>query len=127
VISEYVAYRIGKSAGKRRAFDDVRYTTDYQIFEFLVIVRWFAMVVIWPIHLGKWIFRACGKPWIVIAVSTVIVVTGLILPVGYLLVGLLYASIWLALFIEEGKRQEEYAEQEIVVRFTMEERGRSDS
>ena len=119
MISEYVAYRIGKSAGRRRAYDDLRYDPDYQVFEFVVLMRWVFMAAVWPAHLSRWLFRTFGNVWVAIGVGLGLVILGIAVPVGYVLVGLLYASVWLALFLEAGRRAEEGAEDEFVIRFVM--------
>ena len=119
MISEYVAYRIGTSVGRRRAYDELRYDPDYQVFEFVVFMRWAFMVAVWPVHLCRWLYRTIGNVWVAISVGSLLVILGIALPVGYVLVGLLYASVWLALFLEEGRRAEEAAEDEVVIRFVI--------
>ena len=119
MISEYVAYRIGKSVGRRRYDDDLRYDPDYQVFEFVVLMRWVFMAAAWPAHLGRWLFRTFGNVWVAIGVALCLVILGIAVPVGYVLVGLLYASVWLALFLEAGRRAEEAGEDEFVIRFVI--------
>ena len=119
MISEYVAYRIGTSVGRRRAYDELRYDPDYQVFEFVVFMRWVFMVAVWPVHLSRWVYRTFGNLWVAIGVGSLLVILGIALPVGYVLVGLLYASVWLALFLEEGRRAEEDAEDAVVIRIVI--------
>ena len=106
MISEYVAYRVGRSVGRRRAcYDDLRYDTEYQVFEFFVIMAWVVMVFAWPIHLGRWLYRAFGNVWIAVGLATLIGLIALATMAGYIIFGFLYASIWLGVFIENGKRK----------------------
>lgn len=121
MISEYVAYRIGKSAGRRRACDDLSYDPDYQVFEFVVLMRWVFLAAAWPAHLGRWLFRTFGNVWVAIGLGFFLVILGIAMPVGYMVVGLLYASVWLALFLEAGRRAEEATEDEFRVRFAIDE------
>jgi hypothetical protein len=108
MLSEYAAYRVGKAAGRRRScYDDVRNDTEYQVFEFFVIMAWVIMVFIWPIHLGHWLTRVFGNPLIAIVVASTVGLIALATMVGYVVVGFFYASIWLGAFIENGKRREQ--------------------
>jgi hypothetical protein len=50
----------------------------------------------WGLHIGWSIF-----------IGGLLGVTGLLTGVGYFIIGILYAGIWLALFIENGKAAED--------------------
>ncbi len=112
MIGLFLAYTAGKSVQRSRA-RRTDLPEGYGTFEFLVIMAWIALVAAWPVHFGYWLAQK-GMHW-AWASATATFVTVMVLAIGataYLIVGLVYATIWFGAFLEQGLRAEEEAAME---------------
>ena len=112
MIGLFLAYTAGKSVQRNRARRE-QLPPDYETFEFLVIMAWIVLVVSWPVHFGYWLAKN-GMHWAWASVTATFV-TLMVLAIGttaFLVVGLVYATIWFSAFLEQGLRTEREAEME---------------
>lgn len=106
MIGLFLAYGAGKSAQRSRQRRAQR-PAGYEEFEFLVLLSAVAIGAIWPIHLGFVLTRwGLHVAW-AISIATLVGITGLALGAGYIVIGVIYAGIWLAALITQGVAQEE--------------------
>jgi hypothetical protein len=101
-------YAVANSASKARSRR--QNTPDgYGEWEFLVIMGTILIGIIWPIHfavkLSHW---GLNLGWVIFT-GMVVGVIGLLTGPGYIVIGIIYAGIWLGMFIENGKAAEEAA------------------
>jgi len=110
MIGLFLAYTAGKSAQRSRA-RRADLPDGYGTFEFLVIMTWIVLVAAWPVHFGYWLAKK-GTHWAWASVTATFV-TVMVLAIGmtaFLVVGLVYATIWFSAFLEQGLRAEREAE-----------------
>ena len=112
MIGLFLAYTAGKSVQRSRA-RRAELPEGYGTFEFLVIMAWIVLVAAWPVHFGYWLAKK-GMHWAWGSVTATFV-TLMVLAIGmtaFLVVGLVYATIWFSAFLEQGLRAEREAEME---------------
>jgi hypothetical protein len=81
----------------------------YEVWEFFVIMGTILIGIIWPIHLAvKLSHWGLNLGWAIFT-GMVVGIIGLLTGPGYILIGIIYAGIWLGMFIENGKAAEEKA------------------
>ena len=112
MIGLFLAYTAGKSVQRNRARRE-QLPPDYETFEFLVIMAWIVLVAAWPVHFGYWLAKK-GMHWAWASVTATFV-TLMVLAIGmtaFLVVGLVYATIWFGAFLEQGLKAEREADSE---------------
>lgn len=106
MIGFLLGYSVGKSAVRSRSRREAR-PLGYEEFEFFVIMSALVVGAAWPVHLGytltKWGLHVA---WAVV-VATLVGLIALATGAGYILVGVVYAGIWLGILIDRGRRAEE--------------------
>ena len=107
MIGLFLAYTAGKSVQRSRSRRQ-ELPTGYGTFEFLVIMTWFFLVGFWPVHFGYWFIKK-GMHWIwaSLLATFVGVLSLLIGATWYIVIGLIYATTWIAIFVGEGVQAEE--------------------
>ena len=112
MIGLFLAYTAGKSVQRSRA-RRAELPEGYGTFEFLVIMAWIVLVAAWPVHFGYWLAKK-GMHWAWASVTATFV-TLMVLAIGitaFLVVGLVYATIWFGAFLEQGLKAEREADLE---------------
>ena len=110
MIGLFLAYTAGKSVQRSRA-RRAELPEGYGTFEFLVIMAWIVLVAAWPVHFGYWLAKK-GMHWAWASVTATFV-TLVVLAIGitaFLVVGLVYATIWFGAFLEQGLKAEREAD-----------------
>ena len=106
MIGLFLAYAAGKSVQRSRQRRAER-PYGYEEFEFAVLVSALAIGAAWPIHLGyaltKWGLHIGWS----ITIATITGIIGLATGAGYIVIGIIYAGIWLTALITQGVAQEE--------------------
>ena len=106
MIGFLIGYGVGRSRTRSRARQQ-ELPEGYGTFEFLVIAASMIVGACWPIHLGFVLTRAgLHVAWSVV-IGTVAGILALATGVGYVIVAIVYAGIWLAVLIDKGTREEE--------------------
>ena len=106
MIGLFLAYTAGKSVQRSRQRRAER-PYGYEEFEFVVLMSAVAIGPIWPVHLvfvlTKW---GLHVGWSV-TIATIAGIIGLATGAGYIVIGIIYAGIWLTVLISRGVAQEE--------------------
>ena len=106
MIGLVLAYTAGKSVQRSRQRRAER-PVGYEEFQFVVLMSAVAIGAIWPVHLGfvltKW---GLHVGWSV-TIATLAGIIGLATGAGYIVIGVIYAGIWLTVLISRGVAQEE--------------------
>ena len=106
MIGFILGYSAAKSSSRSRARREST-SPGYEEWSFLVIMGSLLIGVVWPIHVGiKLTQWGLHIGWSIF-IGGLLGVIGLLTGVGYFIIGILYAGIWLALFIENGKAAED--------------------
>ena len=106
MIGLFLAYGAGKSVQRSRQRRAER-PYGYEEFEFAVLMGAVLVGAAWPVHLGyqltKWGLHLAWS----IPIALITGVVGLALGAGYIIIGVIYAGIWLSALIIQGVAQEE--------------------
>jgi len=106
MIGFLIGYGVGRSRAQSRARRE-ELPEGYGTFEFMVITSSLFVGACWPVHLGFVLTRwGLHVAWSVV-IATVVGIIALATGVGYVIVAILYAGIWLAVLIDKGTREEE--------------------
>jgi hypothetical protein len=105
MIDFIIGYTVANS--NRNARDRRQNTPEgYEVFEFFVITGTILIGILWSIHLGFLLTQWKLHIGWAITIATLAGFIALATGAGYLIVGIIYAIIWLGILIERGKAAE---------------------
>lgn len=106
MIGLFLAYAAGKSVQRSRQRRAER-PTGYEEFEFVVLMSALAIGAAWPLHLCFKLNQWGVSKVLATVVASVAGLMGAITGVGYIIIGIIYAGIWLSVLISRGVARED--------------------
>ena len=106
MIGLFLAYAAGNSVQRSRQ-RRAQLPPGYSEFEFVVIMSALAIGAAWPVHVGyvltKWGIHVGWS----ITIAAIVGLMGLATGPGYIVIGIIYAGIWLSVLISRGVARED--------------------